>query len=218
MSYVYMKVLETAPYRFDRGVRLLTLGRLGRVHGRIAASLAPGTRVLDVGCGTGSLVILLARKGVEAMGVDISDSMLQIARRRIVRNGLEEWAEVRQMGIVDLDSAFPDASFDAVTCTLVLSELSEDEVSYGLEQCRRILGSQGRLYVADEVLPDSKIGQALTGLARFPFVLVTYLLTQTTSRRVGRLWPRIEAEGFRIISCEKYLAGTLQLLVAETID
>ena len=32
MSYVYMKVLESAPGRYDRGMRILTLGRLERVH------------------------------------------------------------------------------------------------------------------------------------------------------------------------------------------
>jgi ubiquinone/menaquinone biosynthesis C-methylase UbiE len=55
MSYVFMKVLESAPERYDRGMRLLTLGRLERVHRDIAAWVSAGDRVLDLGCGTGAL-------------------------------------------------------------------------------------------------------------------------------------------------------------------
>ena len=51
MSYVYMKVLESSPARYDRGMRLLTLGRLERVHRDIAAQVARDDRVLDIGNG-----------------------------------------------------------------------------------------------------------------------------------------------------------------------
>jgi ubiquinone/menaquinone biosynthesis C-methylase UbiE len=49
MSHVYMKVLESAPERYERGMRILTLGRLERVRRDIAARLSAGDRVLDLG-------------------------------------------------------------------------------------------------------------------------------------------------------------------------
>ncbi len=215
MSYVYMKVLESAPARYDRGMCLLTLGRLQRVHRDIAARIEPGDRVLDLGCGTGALAVLLACKGVHVTGVDISPPMLGQAIRRLREEGLEEQVTLRELGAVDLDTAFPDGSFDAVVTTLVLSELSDDEIEYTLAQCWRILRVGGRLLVADEILPDSALGRVATFLFRLPFVMLAFVLTQNTTHRVACLARRIEEAGFGVREVKRYLAGTLQLFFAE---
>ncbi len=216
MSYAAMKVLETAPARYDRGMRILTLGRLDHVYREIEWRLRAGDRVLDVGCGTGTLAILLARRGVDVTGIDISSSMLRVARQRVAEQGQQQIA-LRQMGIVDLDTAFADGRFDAVVGTLVLSELSDDEITYGLKECRRILHPDGKLFIADEILPESLPGRLVTALVRLPFVLLALLLTQNTSHRIGRLRQRIEAAGFRVVASKRYLARTLELLVAERL-
>lgn len=215
MSYVYMKVLESAPERYDRGMRLLTMGRLGQVHRDIAAQVGPGERVLDLGCGTGALAVLLARRGAEVTGIDISPPMLSQAARRVREEGLDDRVALRELGAVDLDTAFPDASFDAVVSTLVFSELSADEIEYTLAECRRILRPGGQLLIADEVLPDSWWGRIATWLVRLPFALLAFLLTQNTTHRVVGLGERIGDAGFEILDIGYYLAGTLQLFVAE---
>jgi ubiquinone/menaquinone biosynthesis C-methylase UbiE len=215
MSYVYMKVLESAPERYDRGMRILTLGRLERVHGDIVARLNPGDRVLDLGCGTGALAVELARKGMEVTGVDISPAMLSLAARRVREEGLDASVALRELGAVDLDTAFAEGSFDAVVSTLVFSELSDDEINYTLAECQRILRTGGQLLIADEVLPDSALGRAGTALLRLPFVLLAFVLTQNTTRRVAGLRERIEQAGFQIVDSAEYLAGTLRLFAAE---
>jgi ubiquinone/menaquinone biosynthesis C-methylase UbiE len=215
MSYVYMKVLESAPERYDRGMRLLTLGRLERVHRDIAARVEPGERVLDLGCGTGALAVLLGRRGAVVSGVDISPPMLSQAARRVGEEGLEDRVTLRELGAVDLDTAFPDAGFDVVVSTLVFSELSADEIEYTLAECRRILRPGGRLLIADEVLPGSPWGRIATWLLRLPFALLAFLLTQNTTHRVAGLGERIEEAGFVISEIWYYLAGTLRLFVAE---
>jgi ubiquinone/menaquinone biosynthesis C-methylase UbiE len=218
MSYVYMKVLESAPQRYDRGMRLLTLGRLEQVHRDIAAQLKAGDQVLDLGCGTGMLAALLARKDVHVTGVDISPAMLGQAAQRAREEGLEDRVTLQEQGAVDLDTAFADETFDAVASTLVFSELSDDEVEYTLDECRRIMRSGGQLLIADEVLPDSVLGRVATFLFRLPFVLVAFVLTQNTTHRVASLARRIEQAGFRIVRIRRYLAGTLQLFVAEKME
>lgn len=215
MSYVYMKVLESAPERYDRGMRLLTAGRLERVYEDIAAWLMSGERVLDVGCGTGALAVRLARQGCYITGIDISPRMLARAAERLRAEDMENQVVLQELGAVDLDTAFPDASFDAVVSTLVFSELSEDEIEYTLEEIGRILRPRGKLIVADEVMPDSTLGRVGTFLFRLPFAALAYLLTQNTTHRVAGLGERIERAGYRIMDIGDYLAGTLKLFVAE---
>lgn len=215
MSYVYMKVLESAPERYDRGMRLLTLGRLERVRQDIVSKIEPGDRVLDVGCGTGALAAMLAHRGAQVTGIDISPSMLAQAGQRVRDEGLQGQVVLRELGAVDLDTAFENAGFDAVVSTLVFSELSDDEIVYTLAECHRILKPGGQLLIADEILPDSVLGRAATFLFRLPFAVVAFVLTQNTTQRVARLGERIEQAGFRIVDARRYLAGTLQLFITE---
>lgn len=215
MSYVYMKVLETAPQRYDRGMRLLTLGRLEQVHNDMAALVTAGARVLDLGCGTGSLALLLAGRGCQVTGIDVSPAMLAQAHRRLHGAGLVDRVSLREMGAVDLDTTFADASYDAIVSSLLFSELSDDEFNYTLAQCYRILRAGGCLMIADEVLPESFAGRVGMWLLRLPFALLAFLLTQNTTRRVQGLRGRMEAKGFRVVASRRYLAGTLRLYVAE---
>ncbi|MEJ2737447.1 MAG: class I SAM-dependent methyltransferase [Anaerolineae bacterium] len=218
MSYVYMKVLESAPERYERGMRVLTLGRIERVRAAIAGRLRPGSRVLDLGCGTGALAVQLARKGCQVTGVDISLAMLAQAAQRVRQAGLEEQITLRQLGAVNLDTAFDDGSFDVVVSTLVFSELSDDEIAYTLAECWRVLRSRGKLLIADEVLPGSVLGRIATFLFRLPFLLAAFVLTQNTTHRVAGLGKRVEEAGFRILEVGSYLAGTLQLFAAEKAE
>jgi demethylmenaquinone methyltransferase/2-methoxy-6-polyprenyl-1,4-benzoquinol methylase len=214
MSYVYMKVLEGAPERYDRGMRLLTAGRLERVHGDMAARLAPGDRVLDIGCGTGALASLLAGKGCRVTGIDVSPAMLAQARRRLQAAGLADKVSLREMGAVDLDTAFEAGSYDAIVSSLVFSELSDDEIAYTLAQCRRILRPGGCLMIADEVLPESAMGRLGAFLLRLPFVLAAFLLSQNTTRQVEQLEERVMGAGFSVTDTRRYLAGTMRLYIA----
>lgn len=217
MSYVYMKVLESAPQRYERGMRLLTLGRLEKVRQDIAGRVNAGDRVLDVGCGTGALAAMLAHKGARVTGIDIAPPMLSQAAARVRKEGLVDRVELKEMGAVDLDSAFPGEGFDIVVSTLVFSELSDDEIEYTLAECWRILRPGGQLLVLDEVLPDSMLGQIGTFLLRLPFVIAAFVLTQNTTRRVAGLEARIARAGFRVLDTVEYLLGTMRLFIAEKV-
>ena len=217
MSYVYMKVLESAPQRYELGMRLLTLGRLDQVRQDITARVNADDRVLDVGCGTGALTVMLAHKGARVTGIDIAPPMLSQAAKRVGEEGLVDPVELKEMGAVDLDTAFPGEAFDIVVSTLVFSELSDDEIEYTLAECWRILRPRGQLLIADEVLPDSMLGQIGTFLFRLPFVIAASMLTQNTTHRVAGLDARIARAGFRILDTEEYLMGTMKLFVAERV-
>lgn len=215
MSYAYMKVLESAPGRYERGMRLLTLGRLGRMRDEIVGRLDPGERVLDLGCGPGALAVQLAQAGCQVTGIDISPAMLAQAEQRACREGVARRVTLRELGVGELDTAFGDASFDAVVSVLLFSELSDDEIGFALTQSWRILKPGGTLLIADEVRPDSALGRAATFLLRLPFVAVAFVLAQTTTHQVAGLGDRIGEAGFRMLDTRSYLLETLRLFAAQ---
>jgi ubiquinone/menaquinone biosynthesis C-methylase UbiE len=215
MSYVYMKVLESAPQRYERGMRLLTLGRIEQVRLDVAARVRRGDQVMDLGCGSGALAVMLAKKGAVVTGIDVAPQMLSLAAQRVREEGLEDRVALKELGAVELDTAFASDGFDAVVSTLVFSELSDDEIVYTLSECWRILRPGGLLLLADEVLPGSPLGQIATLLFRLPFAIAAFVLTQNTTHRVAGLEDRISGAGFRIVDAKSYLMGTMKLFVAE---
>ncbi len=196
-AYVLMKILESAPSRYDRGIRLLTLGRLDAAYERLVSHIQAGQAVLDIGCGTGALTLKAALRGAQVTGIDVNAQMLAIAQQRVDANDLAQRVQLREMGVAEL-GAEAASSWDAVTSGLCFSELTEDELRHTLREVRRILKPGGLLLVADEVRPDTFAKRLLQALVRVPLALVAYALTQTTTHAVAGLPQRVEDAGLRI--------------------
>jgi SAM-dependent methyltransferase len=82
-SYIFMKILESRPSRYDKGINILTGGHAKRVKRKIVDRwIKPGLEILDIGCGTGELLELATRAGARVSGIDISEGMLSIAQNR----------------------------------------------------------------------------------------------------------------------------------------
>ena len=213
MTYVLMKVLESAPSRYDLGIRLLTLGQVDRAYDRLVAHVKPGQQALDIGCGTGALTIRAAQAGAKVTGIDVSARMLEIARRRVERAGLGERVTLREQGIAEL-GGWADASYDVVFSGLCLSELTEGERALALGEVRRLVRPGGLLLVADEVRPRRVVTRVLNLLIRLPLVVLTYLLTQTTTHALQDLPGLVRAAGFDILSTHRNGLGGLMALMA----
>jgi ubiquinone/menaquinone biosynthesis C-methylase UbiE len=198
-TYVLMRILESAPSRYDKGLRLLTLGRLDEAYDHLASHIEKGQRILDIGCGTGALTLRAAQRGAQVKGMDVGPQMLEIAQQRIEEANLAQEVELCQMGVAELGGEEAE-SYDVVMSGLCFSELTEDELTYALREVGRILKPGGLLLVADEVKPASLGKRMLHRLIRFPLAIITYLITQTTTSAVKNLPHRIEEAGLRIES------------------
>ena len=132
-TYVYMKILESAPRRYDLGLRILSLGRVTQMYKIVAAAVVDAgaaPHVLEIGCGTGNLTRALLARGARVTAIDLNPEMLDVAQEKL--STVAGQFELHEMAAVEIADRFPPEHFDAIATTLALSEMSEEEQSYVL--------------------------------------------------------------------------------------
>jgi demethylmenaquinone methyltransferase/2-methoxy-6-polyprenyl-1,4-benzoquinol methylase len=211
-SLALMRWLEAAPERYDAGMRWLTLGRAARVHEAVADAVPQGGRVLELGCGTGSLTARLLARGARVTALDQSPAMLELARRRCSNPapGSVEWLE-RTASEIDM---LPQAAFDAVVASFALSEMSAAGRAFVLRAARECLRPGGVLAVGDEVVPRGPAARAFYGLLRAPQAAAGWLLAGSVSSPLRDLESEIDAAGFELRAVRRWLAGRFAVVVA----
>ncbi len=219
MATVFMKWLETTPGDYDRGIQLLTLGRLQPLKERIAANyIQSGTRVLEIGCGTGTLSLLMAERGAYVTAIDTSGGMLAEAERKATEAELTETIEFHHLDVTKLADHFEPASFDLVVSTLAFSEFPPQVQRYALREAAQLLKPGGRLLIADEMVPEGTWGRLVFWMVRLPLVILTWLLTRTTTTPLHHFSQTLSQSGFIPAVSESHLGGSLQLLNARQSD
>jgi SAM-dependent methyltransferase len=190
---------------------LLRLTKEDRLKGLLVEQLAPGARrILDVGCGTATLTILLKQRHpqAEVVGLDGDADILALARRKIAGAGVA--VELRQ-GMA-WDAPFAPQSFDRIVSSLVFHHLTTEDKRRTLRALRELLVPGGELHVADW-------GKAQNPLMRAAFLAVQLLDGfETTRDNVrGRLPVLMEEAGFSEVEethREMTPLGTLSLVRA----
>ena len=111
------------------------------------ADIRPGQRILEIGCGTGNLAILIKRLHPDAdvVGLDPDPKALARARRNAGREAL---AVQLDRGFAE-DLPYPDASFDRVFSAFMFHHLGSDEKEKALRETRRVLKPGGSLHLLD---------------------------------------------------------------------
>lgn len=149
---------------YDRLNHLLSLG-IDRLWRRSAVRHAAGCRperLLDVATGTGDQAIALARKikGCRVVGVDISEGMLEVARRKIDRAGLGERVELRA-GCAEALPVGAEERFDAVTVSFGVRNF--DDPAAGIRALAEPLRPGGRLVILELSTPQNPLIRSLYG-------------------------------------------------------
>ena len=111
------------------------------------ATIGPGDRVLDVGCGTGTLAVHTKQAHPEAsvIGLDPDATALQRARRKAQKRGLDVQFDVGYGGALP----YPDASFDIVLSSFMVHHLVGAERERALTEILRVLTPTGSLHLVD---------------------------------------------------------------------
>ena len=120
----------------------------------VLAQIKEGDRVLDVGCGSGRLTLAAqqwAGENAEAIGIDPSPEMVEVARQNAKRAGSK--AKFK-LGLAER-LPFPDSIFDVVLNRLMLHHLPEDLKQRGLAEMRRVLKGGGICLVVHFEPPKS---------------------------------------------------------------
>ena len=151
--------LDHVAWLYDPLIERLSFGREWRFREKTHEYLAllPGERVLDVGCGTGSLTLVIARRlagSGQAWGIDAAPRMIAIARRKATAAGL---AARFAPGIAE-ELDFADAAFDVVVNSMFTHHIDTALKRRAFAEMYRVLRPGGRLVTADVDRPTTAGG------------------------------------------------------------
>jgi phosphatidylethanolamine/phosphatidyl-N-methylethanolamine N-methyltransferase len=188
---------ETVEQAYDRWAPIYDLVFGGVFSkGRQAAIQATnkiGGRVLEVGVGTG-ISLPLYSPNVRIFGTDISEAMLEKAKKRVVEHGLKN---VEGLAVMDAEKLeFPDDSFDVVMAQYVVTAVPNPEVA--LDEFARVVRPGGELIILTRVSADA-------GMRRFIEQKLQPVVRPLGFRTAEFAWSRYT----------KWLAGTKGMELAE---
>jgi phosphatidylethanolamine/phosphatidyl-N-methylethanolamine N-methyltransferase len=175
----------------------------------IRAAERIGGRILEVGVGTGLSLPFYARS-TRIVGIDISESMLKKARRRVLDEGLANVEALKAMDAQHL--SFADASFDVVMAQYVVNTVPDPDAA--LAEFARVLRPGGELIVINRVGAESgarrlvehtlqPITQRLGWRAEFPWERFERWLGRTPSMRLEERRPMPPFHHFALIRFAK---------------
>lgn len=131
---------DTIAKHYDRLIEPLNIRLKG--HGLALAPPRRDQRVLDMGCGTGTLLERYRDGGSAVWGIDASPAMLAVARRRLGPKASLLLGDVTRTPLAE-------ASFDLVTVTMVLHEMPPEVRSAAVDEARRLIRPGGQLLAID---------------------------------------------------------------------
>jgi ubiquinone/menaquinone biosynthesis C-methylase UbiE len=171
------------------------------------AHIRPRMKVLDLGCGTGTLTIMLKQSEPQAkiIGLDGDEDVLAIARSKATQAGIEvQW----EKGLAD-HLPYPDHSFDRVVSSLVIHHLITEGKVRAFQEIYRVLRVGGEFHMVDFGPPHNLYERILAVFDRW--------LEEAEDNANGLLPQMIQKAGFPQVEETLHLTtifGSLSMLRA----
>jgi demethylmenaquinone methyltransferase / 2-methoxy-6-polyprenyl-1,4-benzoquinol methylase len=143
------------PARYDRLAEILSFGQNGQWRSAMVGRVLPATGViLDVASGTAGVALQLADRsgaesGVRIVGVDLTEEMLRLGRRRVAAAGVADRVALVAGRAERLP--FPDGYFDALTFTYLLRYVSDPQAT--LTELARVVKPGGMVASLEFCVP-----------------------------------------------------------------
>lgn len=154
--------------------------------------LKEGERLLDIGCGWGSMLMHAARNyGVQAVGVTISEAQAELARERIRAAGLEDRCEVRVTDYRDV----ADGPYDKVVSIGMSEHVGSEQMGAYLGQLRSLVRPGG-------LVLNHAIGRLYSDAGGPDSFTARYVFPDGELLRLGDLVARMENAGLEVRDVE----------------
>jgi ubiquinone/menaquinone biosynthesis C-methylase UbiE len=215
VATILMKLSEgVASHQYDRWIGILTLWQNRAMREYIVRELLPrGSRVLDVGCGTGELLIEAGRRGVRGVGIDTNKAMLAVAQKKSKKRNLGRRVEFRLGSALDL--SFAKDPFDIVVSTLMISELQEEEVQRFVQAASNHVKSGGAVVIGGEAEPHGILFAHIINLVRRISYWIARKLTGLRYHPYHKVAAAMKNAGLILKYKVLFMGGLLVLYVAE---
>ncbi len=169
------KMFDTISGKYDGLNRVISFGIDVKWRKKVVAHVAAQhpDSILDIATGTGDLAISLARTSASRIvGLDLSEGMLRVGRKKLEERGLSERIEMVQGDSEALP--FDLETFDAVTVAFGVRNF--EDLDKGLAEIFRVLKPGGTLVILETSVPT-----------RFPYKQGYHLYTRYMLPLIGRL-------------------------------
>lgn len=193
MRKALLALIQRAHFSHGESYDRLTARLFGGLHKSVvedAAAAAPtGGVVLDAGCGSGRLAVLIARRrpDLQLRGVDLEPGMVEVAARRAEQENLASRVQFSAADLADLQ--LPDDSVDLIVSTASMHHWAD--VGAVIASLGRVLRPGGQLWIYDfRVVPagrvrsaaqtlDGRVDRTLVRTGWFPAALFQRLAVNT---------------------------------------
>jgi demethylmenaquinone methyltransferase/2-methoxy-6-polyprenyl-1,4-benzoquinol methylase len=151
-------IFDQIAENYDALNQVMSAGQWQAWHREFArhTQFKPGQRILDVACGTGDLSMLVASQvtpGGSVVGIDFSEGMLEVGRRRVAASPFKDCIDLQWGNAMDLQ--FPDNSFDGVTMGWAMRNVKS--IPQTLSEIYRVLKPGGRFFCLEAAKPYSRV-------------------------------------------------------------
>ncbi|MCC7547369.1 MAG: methyltransferase domain-containing protein [Burkholderiales bacterium] len=196
------------------GLQVITAKKILPGLAGLNERLSGGGTILEVGCGTGNLLVQIAKSfpAAHVVGIDIDAASIAIAHGRIAGANLGDRVQARHGSLADL----PAAGFDAAVMVEVLHEIGKDIRPAVVNDAARALKPGGWMVIVDETYP-SNLDEARRPEFRFPLhtgfeellwgnVIPTREEQESllrTAGLTGRIDRSLIGEGFTVLATQK---------------